>query len=58
MKKFLDGFIDAMESFGFVVGGAIGGMVLMKGMCDGNVCSIIIGSMCIIVNMFVNKIGK
>lgn len=53
MKKFFAGMMKGFETYGLVAGGAIGGMVFMKGVIDGTTTGIMAGACCIVVNMLV-----
>lgn len=51
-------FWNSFCAFSPVAAGAIGGMVIMKGINDSEMIGIILGSFVVIVNMLVNKFNQ
>ncbi|MCQ2210009.1 MAG: hypothetical protein MJZ34_06930 [Paludibacteraceae bacterium] len=58
MKRFLDGFEKGINAFAPVVGGAIGGMLLVKGCIEKETISIVLGVFVIVANMISSYMWK
>lgn len=57
-ESFWDGFYTGMCNFGIPASSAIGGMILMKAINEGNTRYIIAGIVVILANMIVNNMKR
>lgn len=57
-KNFWNSFWSGFCAFSPVAAGAIGGMIIMRGANNNEICTIILGIFVVVVNMLVNKFNQ